>query len=257
MLRRVGDLWHANAEEITGWLMRETGAIGPFGGFQVMTSAEECYEAAALASAPYGELLRSAQPRLSHGAPGAGRRGRRDLAVQRADDPRPSARSRRRSRSATRCCSSPTRARRSAAARCSRALFEEAGLPAGVLHVLPGGADVGEALVTEPLVRVISFTGSTRAGRRGRDAGRAAPQAGAPRARRQLGADRARRRRPGRGVVRGGLGFVPHQGQVCMTTGRHLVQCRRRRRVRRGAGRAGRPGCRSATRRPARSRSAR
>ena len=40
---------------ITGWLMRETGAIGPFGGFQIMTSAEECYEAAALASAPYGE----------------------------------------------------------------------------------------------------------------------------------------------------------------------------------------------------------
>jgi benzaldehyde dehydrogenase (NAD) len=29
VLRRVGDLWHANAEEITGWLMRETGAIGP------------------------------------------------------------------------------------------------------------------------------------------------------------------------------------------------------------------------------------
>ena len=33
VLRRAGDLWHANAEEITGWLMRETGAIGPFGGF--------------------------------------------------------------------------------------------------------------------------------------------------------------------------------------------------------------------------------
>ena len=29
------------------------------------SSAEECYEAAALASAPYGELLRSALPRLS------------------------------------------------------------------------------------------------------------------------------------------------------------------------------------------------
>ncbi len=65
VLRRAGDLWHANAEEITGWLMRETGAIGPFGGFQIMTSAEECYEAAALASAPYGELLRSMNPRLS------------------------------------------------------------------------------------------------------------------------------------------------------------------------------------------------
>src|SRR5690242_14096981 len=45
-------------------------------------------------------------------------------------------------------------------------IFEEAGLPAGVLQVLPGGADVGEALVTHPLVRVISFTGSTAAGRR-------------------------------------------------------------------------------------------
>ena len=65
VLRRAGDLWHAHAEEITDWLMRETGAIGPFGGFQIMTSAEECYEAAALASAPYGELLRSSSPRLS------------------------------------------------------------------------------------------------------------------------------------------------------------------------------------------------
>ena len=44
-------------------------------------------------------------------------------------------------------------------------VFEEAGLPAGVLQVLPGGADVGEALVVEPAVRIIAFTGSTRAGR--------------------------------------------------------------------------------------------
>jgi benzaldehyde dehydrogenase (NAD) len=49
------------------------------------------------------------------------------------------------------------------------ALFAEilvqAGLPDGLLHVLPGGADVGEALVVEPAVRVIAFTGSTKAGR--------------------------------------------------------------------------------------------
>ena len=45
------------------------------------------------------------------------------------------------------------------------ALFEEAGLPPGVLQVLPGGADVGEALVADPQVRVVSFTGSTAAGR--------------------------------------------------------------------------------------------
>ena len=45
-------------------------------------------------------------------------------------------------------------------------VFEQAGLPAGVLHVLPGGPDVGEALVTDPLVAMISFTGSAGVGRR-------------------------------------------------------------------------------------------
>ncbi len=44
-------------------------------------------------------------------------------------------------------------------------IFEEAGLPAGVLQVLPGGGDVGAATVDAPEVRVVSFTGSTAAGR--------------------------------------------------------------------------------------------
>jgi benzaldehyde dehydrogenase (NAD) len=39
-------------------------------------------------------------------------------------------------------------------------VFEEAGLPEGILHVLPGDAAAGEALVTDPNVRVLSFTGS-------------------------------------------------------------------------------------------------
>ncbi|HSI57428.1 MAG TPA: benzaldehyde dehydrogenase [Ideonella sp.] len=45
-------------------------------------------------------------------------------------------------------------------------VFEQAGLPAGLLHVLPGGAEVGEALVTDPQVAMISFTGSAGVGRR-------------------------------------------------------------------------------------------
>ena len=43
----------------------------------------------------------------------------------------------------------------------------EAGLPPGVLTVLPGtGAVAGEALVTHPLVRKVAFTGSTPTGQR-------------------------------------------------------------------------------------------
>ncbi len=46
-------------------------------------------------------------------------------------------------------------------------LASAAGLPPGVLQVLPGpGAALGDALVTHPLVRKISFTGSTDVGRR-------------------------------------------------------------------------------------------
>ena len=55
----------ANAEEITGWRGRDRldRPLSPVS--QIMTSAQECYEAAALASAPYGELLAREQPRLS------------------------------------------------------------------------------------------------------------------------------------------------------------------------------------------------
>jgi len=46
-------------------------------------------------------------------------------------------------------------------------LAHAAGLPAGVLQVLPGsGSTAGDALVTHPAVRKISFTGSTEVGSR-------------------------------------------------------------------------------------------
>jgi acyl-CoA reductase-like NAD-dependent aldehyde dehydrogenase len=46
-------------------------------------------------------------------------------------------------------------------------LAHAAGLPPGVLQVLPGsGSAIGDALVTHPLVRKTSFTGSTEVGRR-------------------------------------------------------------------------------------------
>lgn len=45
--------------------------------------------------------------------------------------------------------------------------LEEAGLPPGVLNILPGpGAVVGEALATHPRVRMVAFTGSREVGTR-------------------------------------------------------------------------------------------
>ncbi|GAB3044319.1 aldehyde dehydrogenase [Acinetobacter apis] len=46
-------------------------------------------------------------------------------------------------------------------------IFEQAGLPKGLLSVLPGkGSVIGNALVSHPLVKKISFTGGTSTGRR-------------------------------------------------------------------------------------------
>ncbi len=222
VLRRAGDLWHANTEEITGWLMRETGAIGPFGGFQIMTSAAECYEAAALASTPYGELLRSSAPRLSMarrvpvGVVGvispfnvptilSIRAVAPALALGNAvvlkPDPRTSV----------------------AGGAVLAEIFRAAGLPDGVLHVLPGGVETGEALVADPRVPVISFTGSTRGGR-------AVAALGAQHLKRvhlELGGNSALLILDdvdidGASSI-GAWGSFAHQGQVCMTTGRHLV----------------------------------
>src|SRR5438874_13479283 len=46
-------------------------------------------------------------------------------------------------------------------------LSHKAGLPPGVLQMIPGsGGAIGEALVTHPLIRKVSLTGSTEVGRR-------------------------------------------------------------------------------------------
>jgi betaine-aldehyde dehydrogenase len=46
------------------------------------------------------------------------------------------------------------------------ALTAEAGIPAGVVNVVTGGNEVGQALVEHPLVRMVSLTGSTNTGKK-------------------------------------------------------------------------------------------
>ncbi|HEY5049883.1 MAG TPA: aldehyde dehydrogenase family protein, partial [Acidothermaceae bacterium] len=65
VLRKAGALWAEHAEEISWWNIREVGAIEGMAGFAVHVAEQECYEAAALPSRPYGELLSSEGPRLS------------------------------------------------------------------------------------------------------------------------------------------------------------------------------------------------
>jgi acyl-CoA reductase-like NAD-dependent aldehyde dehydrogenase len=45
-------------------------------------------------------------------------------------------------------------------------IMHDAGLPAGVFNVITGPGDVGEQLVTQPEVRKVAFTGSTKTGER-------------------------------------------------------------------------------------------
>ncbi|PRB02928.1 aldehyde dehydrogenase family protein [Microbacterium sp. MYb64] len=102
-------------------------------------------------------------------------------------------------------------------------VFRRAGLPDGVLHVLPGGPATGEAVVRSPHTTVISFTGSSAAGRRvGEVAGgllkRVVLELGGNNAfvvMADADLDQA--------VAAGVAGSFRHQGQICMATGRHLV----------------------------------
>jgi benzaldehyde dehydrogenase (NAD) len=222
VLRRAADLWLAHAAEIEWWGIRESGKIPPAMEFETHVATTEIYQAATLPSRAYGELLPSEQPRLSFaervpvGVVGviapfnfpqilAIRSVAPALALGNAVVLKPDPR--------TAVCGGVALAR----------VFAEAGLPDGLLHVLPGGAQTGEALVTEPLVRLVSFTGSTAAGRRvGELAARHLK-----RVHLELGGNSALIVFDDvdldRAVSAGAWGSFLHQGQICMTAGRHLV----------------------------------
>lgn len=222
VLRRAGDSLQRHTEELRDWLVRESGGIPGKAYVELGHAVQNCYEAAALPSQPQGELLASGTPRLSMvrrvpvGVVGvispfnaplalAIRSVAPALALGNAVLLKPDPR--------TAVSGGVALAR----------VFEEAGLPSGVLHVLPGGADIGAALVEDPHVRVISFTGSTATGRAvaelaGRHLKRVHLELGGNSA--LIVLDDADLEQA---ISAAAFGSFFYQGQACMTIGRHLV----------------------------------
>jgi benzaldehyde dehydrogenase (NAD) len=222
VLRQAGALWEQHAGEVRDWLVREAGSIPPKADVEIHGAANECYEAAALPSHPYGRLLPTTQERLS-----LSRRRPAGVVAVIAPFNFPLILAIRSVAPALALGNSVVlkpdpRTAVSGGVVFAR-IFEEAGLPEGVLHVLPGGVEAGEALVADPRVRVVSFTGSTAAGRR---VGQLAA-AHLKRVHLELGGNSALIVLDDvdldRAVSAGAWGSFLHQGQICMTTGRHLV----------------------------------
>ncbi len=105
----------------------------------------------------------------------------------------------------------------------ARAL-EEAGLPAGVLQLLPGGPEAGEALCLSRFVNMVQFTGSTAVGRRVAElAGRTLKKVSL-----ELGGNNALivldDADLDMAVNNAAWGALLHQGQICMASSRIFVQ---------------------------------
>src|SRR6202163_1764981 len=223
VLREVSRLLLAHSKEIADQIVRETGSIRAKAEWEVQITAREFQEAAALASQPQGILtatLEAARQNIARRIPlgvigiitpwnsplilGA-RAVAPALAMGNAVILKPDVQ--------TPIAGGVTFAR----------LLEKAGLPNGLFHVLPGAAETGDALVKEPLINMISFTGSTRVGR----------QVGSiasgllKRVSLELGGNNPYVVLDDADIEAaagaGAWGSFFHQGQICLTAGRHIV----------------------------------
>ncbi|SEW23524.1 aldehyde dehydrogenase family protein [Natrinema salifodinae] len=103
-------------------------------------------------------------------------------------------------------------------------IFEEAGVPEGVLSVVPGrGSEIGDAVADHEVPRVLAFTGSTEIGQR--VAQKAASNCALPAL--ELGGNNVHvvteHADLDRAVDGGIFGSFLHQGQACISINRHLV----------------------------------
>ena len=223
VVQRAAELMEKHRAELIHWLIRESGAIPPKADHEISASIGQLETAAALTSEPLEVELPSMTPgrtstarRAPLGVVGvitpwnfpyvlAMRSLGGALALGNAVVLKPDAN--------TPVTGGVVIAR----------LFEEAGLPEGVLHVIPGAGDVGQALVEDPHVRMISFTGSTATGRLvGETAGRMLK-----RTLLEMGGNSPLVVLEDADIEAassaGAWGSFLHQGQICLSVSRHLV----------------------------------
>ena len=223
ILRLAADIYEAHREEFGTWTQRETGAVHGKMHHEQNFTVGELHAAATMPYQPYGSLVPTVVPgrlsmlrRVPVGVIGAitpwnspSVLGMRVVAPALAlgnaivlkPDPQ-----------------TPV-----AGGAMFEAVFREAGLPEGLLQVVVGGADVGEAIVTDVNVTRVSFTGSTAAGRRvGELAGRLIKRVSL-----ELGGNNAFVVLDDADIEAaasaGAFASFQFQGQVCFATGRHIV----------------------------------
>jgi benzaldehyde dehydrogenase (NAD) len=222
VFRRAAQIIGRRTPELVDWIVRETGAIAPKAKFEVTSVINHMHEAAATLTKPTGLLL-------PYDVAGLSIARRIPVGIVGVITPFnfPFLLSSRAMTPALACGNAvilkPDPRTPVSGGMLLAEILIEAGLPAGVLCVIPGGSEVGEALVIEPAVRMISFTGSSTVGRRvGELAGKHLKKVAL-----ELGGknsliilddadmDLA--------VKCGAWASWFHQGQICMSAGRHLV----------------------------------
>lgn len=225
IMRRAAALMEAHQAEIIELLVRESGSTQLKAGFEVSVTTKALYESAGLPSQAQGEVLPAPSGSLSLarrrpvGVVGviapfnfplylAMRAVAPALAVGNGVMLKPDPR--------TAVCGGLVIGR----------LLELAGAPKGILHVLPGGGEAGAALVADPNVKMIQFTGSTAAGKKvGEAAGRHLKKVSL-----ELGGKNSlivlEDADLDTAIANAAWGSYLHQGQICMATGRILVHRR-------------------------------
>jgi benzaldehyde dehydrogenase (NAD) len=223
VLRKAARALEDHQEELIAWIARETGGIPAKAGFEIHMVTEILYRSAAMCTEPQGLVLPSDPGRISlarrlpRGVVGvispfnfplilSSRAVAPALATGNAVVLKPDPR--------TALTGGFIIAR----------IFEEAGLPKGVLQVLPGGAEAGEAICTDPNIAMVAFTGSSAVGRRiGELAGKHLKKVQL-----ELGGKNAvvvfedADLDAAASAIAFGAWF--HQGQICMTTGLVLAR---------------------------------